>query len=310
MSGDFILEAVPTERPQSEWGTIAAELAGAEVHYVQGQRWKHRVIHAGEAGPPLLMYHGIGGHAETFARNVRALSKDFRVYSVDALFHGFTGKEAFDLATMYDLLAEGFVDLVDALGFATVHYLGESMGAQAGATIALRYPERVDRMVLNAGFYLNKPLQDNFLPGSRSAANLGELSRNAVVDPTSANIRARLEWLVADPKTITDDLVSVRRRIYSEPEINASLHRIFNIEAGTFGAHLYELGYSHGDLEGWKPQTLVLWGEHNPGHGPDFGKYWANVIGAQFYTVADAGHWPQWEKPDEYNAVLTQYLNS
>ena len=32
------------------------------------------------------------------------------------------------------------------------------------------------------------------------------------------------------------------------------------------------------------------------------------MIGADFYPFADAGHWPQWEKPDEFNAVLTQFL--
>lgn len=310
MAEHLVLREPVVERPLPAWGSVAAELAGAEVVYVTGQRWQHRVVRAGSTGPPLLMYHGIGGHAETFARNVRALSQHFRVHAVDAVFHGFSGKEGFELASMYDLLAEGFLDLVDALGFPSVHFLGESMGAQMGATIAVHHPERVDRMVLNAGFYLNQPTRSDFAPSGRSAANLGELSARAVTDPTTENISARLAWLVTDPARITTDIVSVRQAIYSTPEVNASLRRIFNMEAGTFGPHLYELGYTHADLAGWKPETLVLWGEHNPGHGPDYGEYWADVIGARFYRFSDAAHWPQWEKPDEYNAVVRQFLTA
>ncbi|WP_439028861.1 alpha/beta fold hydrolase [Gordonia terrae] len=306
----FELDADVEERPLDSWGSIAAELAGAEIKFVSGKRWTHRVIAAGTSGPPLVMYHGIGGHAETYARNIRALSQTFRVYSVDAIFHGYSGKNDFNLATMYDLLTEGFIDLIDALGYASVLFEGESMGAQFGATVALRYPERIDRMVLNAGFYLNTPKRGGFRPTGRSASNLGELSAKAVTDPSVENVRARMEWLVAEPVRITDDIVSVRSHIYSEPEVNASLHRIFNLDAGTFGPHLYDIGYSHADLEGWKPETLILWGEHNPGHGPDYGAYWADTIGARFYEVRDAGHWPHWEKPDEYNTVLTQFLSS
>jgi pimeloyl-ACP methyl ester carboxylesterase len=29
---------------------------------------------------------------------------------------------------------------------------------------------------------------------------------------------------------------------------------------------------------------------------------------ANFYEVAGVGHWPHWEKPDEFNQVVTQFL--
>lgn len=310
MATRFQLRSTVPERPLHEWGTVAAELAGVEVRYVTGKRWTHRVITAGESGPPLLMYHGVGGYAEAFARNIKTLAKSFRVYAVDALFHGFSSKDGFDLATMHDLLAEGFIDLIDALGYRSVHFEGESMGAQFGITVALRFPERVDRMVLNAGFYLNEPTRSDFAPAAFGTSDLGRLSVLSVTEPTVENVGNRLRYLVSRPERMTDDMISIRQRIYSYPEVNASVRRIYNVDGGTFGPHLYDLGYTTADLAHWKPESLVLWGELNPGHGPDYGEYWADLIGAQFYTVADAGHWPQWEKPDEYNAVITQYLTS
>ena len=50
------------ERPLEDWAPIAVEFLGAESVVVKGERWNHHVIHKGD-GPPLLMYHGIGGHA-------------------------------------------------------------------------------------------------------------------------------------------------------------------------------------------------------------------------------------------------------
>ena len=40
--------------------------------------------------PTIIMLHGAGGHAEAFARNVVPLSKDFHVYAIDTVGHGFT----------------------------------------------------------------------------------------------------------------------------------------------------------------------------------------------------------------------------
>lgn len=297
------------ERPLGSWGSVRDELAGVQERIVEGSRWNHRVLEAG-SGQPLLMYHGVGGHAETYARNIRALAEHFHVYAVDALFHGHSSKDSFDLATMYDLLTEGFIDLVDALGHRAVLFEGESMGAMFGVNVGLNHPDRVEKMVLNAGFYLLQTERTDFPTANSSARNLGDLSRAAVLEPTFENVKRRLQWLVSDPRRMTDDIIEVRQRLYADPEINASMRRVFNTDAGVFGPHIYQWPYQETDLKAWRPDALVLWGEHNPGQGPAFGSYCADLIGAKFYTVADTGHWPQWERPDEYNQVLIEYFSS
>jgi 2-hydroxy-6-oxonona-2,4-dienedioate hydrolase len=307
MLREFTLPEPVSERDRGEWGSVAAELAGTQTRIIAGRRWHHRVITAGTDGPPLMMYHGIGGHAETFARNIRALANHFRVYAVDALFHGFSSKSDFSLPAFYDRLTEGHLDLLDALGFHSTHFFGESMGAQFGINLGIDHPERIDKAVLNAGFYLNKPDRP-IEEATTDVRALGRLSKLAVEDPTTENVRNRMHWLVADPSSITDDIVSVRRAIYRDPEVNASLRRIFNLDGDGFGPHLYELSYDDTALKSWKPETLILWGEHNPGHGPDLGRYWADLMFANFYEVAGVGHWPHWEKPDEFNQVVTQFL--
>ena len=63
------------------------------------------------------------------------------------------------------------------------------------------------------------------------------------------------------------------------------------------------------DVQTFKPEALVFWTEHNPGQAPDYGEYVAGLIpGASFYNMLDAAHWPQWEKPEEHDQVLIEFI--
>ncbi len=92
------LKNMPKAKPLDEWKSVSVELLGTQTRIVQGERWHHRVIEAGDkSGEPLILIHGIGGHAETYARSLHNLaSNGFHVYAIDALFHGFTSKEGWD----------------------------------------------------------------------------------------------------------------------------------------------------------------------------------------------------------------------
>lgn len=316
MAKRFELSGEIRERPLEDWAPIAVEFLGAESVIVKGERWNHHVIHKGD-GPPLLMYHGIGGHAETYARTLPQIAAaGFHVYAVDALYHGFSSKP--DLPDSQQAMAnqvEAVVDLIDALGYDRVHYEGESMGAMIGTYFGLKYPERADKVILN-GFgpvRTDKPLKDFAPSPGASGADLWPLSLAAVTDPTYDNIAKRLHWLVKEPDRITAEMVLVRQRLYQDPEINRAMRQVFGIgqpRRGDFGSMLEHAPSEDEVRAGWKPEALVLWSDHNPGLSSEFGEYCADMIGAMFYEFTDSGHWPQWEKPDEYAAVITQFLKS
>lgn len=305
MATPFNLSQPIVERPREAWATIAVELLGAQTRMIRGEHWTHRVVEMGE-GEPLLLYHGVGGNAETYARTLPQLAQHFHVYAVDVLFHGYSSKDGFDFGERYNLMTDGFADLVRALGHERVHFEGESLGAIIGFIAGFQYPELINRMVLNTGFYLLETSKTDFIENP-SRGDLLALSRAAVLDPTYENIRARLEWLVADPESITDEMVRLRQRMYQDPDINASMRRMFNLSGDDDGVRL-NFPYTEADCARWDIPTLVVWGDHNPGHGPDFGEYCADLIGADFYSVQNAGHWAQWETPDEYAQIVIEFL--
>jgi 2-hydroxy-6-oxonona-2,4-dienedioate hydrolase len=304
MAEHFKLKEPVRERPLESWSTIAVELLGSRSEIVQGQRWHHHIVEKG-AGPALFLYHGIGGHSETYARTLPQLADHFHVYAVDALFHGYSSKADFHPGTWIDVMTDGVIDLADALGHDRINFEGESLGGAIGVNLGFRYPRRVDKMILNGFGRFNTTRSFKTNP---SRGDLFELSVAAVTNPTSKNIRKRLEWLVAEPSRMTDEMVALRKRLYEDPEINAAMRKIFNVD-GTNSARLFP-AYEESDFAEFEPgpRSLVLWGEWNPHQGYDYAEYCADLIGARFYGVDDAGHWPQWEHPDEYVQVLTEFL--
>lgn len=307
MTNTFQLTAPVEARPLSAWPRLSVQLLGTQTRYVQGARWRHRVIECGDdSGEPLILIHGVGGHAETYARNLHGLARQgFHVYAVDALYHGFTDKEPYDDDQRYVYQVDAVIDLIDALGHQTVHIEGESMGATIAFHFALSHPDRARKVVLNTGFGHVKLNKSDFKPVKGDMAELARLSREVVVDPSHEAMRKRLEWVVADPESMTDEMVDIRLALYRDPEINASMRKVFRLDKDWS----WDVPYTEEDLADYRPPTLVLWTEHNPGDGPDYGEYIAGILpGGKFYCIEGAGHWPQWERPEEHDAVLTEFL--
>lgn len=301
------LKNVPKAKPLEEWRSVAVELLGTQTRIVQGKHSYHRVIEAGDSsGEPLILIHGIGGHAETYARSLHNLADHgFHVYAIDALFHGFSQKDGWDEEHWIELQADGVADLIQALGHDYAHIEGESMGGAITFEFGMRHPELAGKLILNTGIgpidFQKKDFKEN--PGG--GTTLQELSQQSVVSPTFENVRKRMEWLVASPERMTDEMVEIRLRLYSFPEIYESMQKVYRIGR----PWTRKMRFTEDDVQSFKPEALVFWTEHNPGQAPDFGEYCANLVpGASFYNMADAAHWPQWEKPEEHDQVLIEFI--
>jgi pimeloyl-ACP methyl ester carboxylesterase len=100
------------------------------------------------AGPPLVMLHGAGSAGrEDWAAQVPLFSKAFRLYIPDARGHGTTKWDVRD-GFSYEILVQDLEAFVDALGLATFHLIGFSMGAMTALTFATRHPERLRTMIV------------------------------------------------------------------------------------------------------------------------------------------------------------------
>ncbi len=256
-----------------------------------------RVIEAG-TGPALVLLHGTGGHAEAYARNVASLSRRFRVIVYDLLGHGWTAKP--DEPYTLDAYERHLAELLDALGIERAHLSGESLGGWVAAWFAAHRPERVDRLVLTTpGNVTSKP---------ETMRAIRESTLRAVTEASWDSVRARLEWLFA-PATrdlVTDELVAVRHAIYTQPGAERAMRNVLVLQDPEVRArYAWEPGWC-GAI---RAPTLIVWTSDDPTGDLPEGELLAGWIpGARLVVIDGAGHWPQWERPEAFDALHVEFL--
>jgi 2-hydroxy-6-oxonona-2,4-dienedioate hydrolase len=281
--------------------SLYLDLFGSSTRFVCGKQYTTRVIEAG-AGDALILIHGVGSTAECFARNVMRLAERFHVYAVDALYHGYSTLEPFDADHRVRRQAEAIIDFMDAEGIARAHIEGESMGAGIAFEMGMRFPDRLERLILNSGNYYIR--YSRTFGASGGAAQLMSLSQASVTDLSRETVRRRLEYFVARPERITDEIVELQYRLYSDPKVLESMKRVFGLTASRASL----TGWTEDDARSLKAPVLVIWTDRNP-IPLEAGQYLASLFpNGRLHVIPDACHWPQWEHPEEHDRAVTDFL--
>jgi 2-hydroxy-6-oxonona-2,4-dienedioate hydrolase len=283
----------------SIWTNFAG--CGVKETYIDAAGTRTRVLEAG-SGAPLVLLHGTGGHAETYSRNIGPLSKHFHVLALDMIGHGYTDRPPVQY-TM-DVFADHVVAVLDAFGERSAFVSGESLGGGVACWTALKYPTRVKALALNTGI-LARP----DAAGMKQLNDVEDRTRRLAAEFSRDLIRRRLEWLVLDPASITEELVDIRYKIYKQPgmieHMIALMSTVFEMNRRRVGDVDY---YAH-SLSDLKCPALVIWTDHNPGKSFDVVKPVIDAIPEkEVHLLSGAAHWSQWEKPAEVNAWMIEFL--
>ena len=99
-------------------------------------------------GEPLVLIMGLGANTKGWDMQIPAFSREFQVVAFDNRGSGRSDKPA----TPYTmrLFADDTAGLMDALGVASAHVYGQSMGGLIAQELALSYPQRVRALVLGS----------------------------------------------------------------------------------------------------------------------------------------------------------------
>lgn len=109
---------------------------GVSLHYWQ----------MGE-GPDMVMLHGLNGNLAVWhLEMVPRLRGEYRITTYDLRGHGRSEMPPSGYST--EDMAKDLNGLLEALGIERAHLLGHSLGADIALHVALRYPEKVRKMVL------------------------------------------------------------------------------------------------------------------------------------------------------------------
>ncbi len=93
----------------------------------------------------MISLHGLFGSQENLGMINRGLAESFRVHGLDLRNHG---RSPHDEAMNYVAMADDVLEYMDDNQLENVHLVGHSMGGKVAMTVALKAPERVNRLAV------------------------------------------------------------------------------------------------------------------------------------------------------------------
>lgn len=266
----------------------AVTIAGRRVHVVEI---------GGGAGTPVLFVHGLGGRWQSWLENIPRIAKHRRVVAVD--LPGF-GRSQMPTEPISIPLYAGIIDQVcDLLELDAVLLVGNSMGGFVAVEMALRFPERVDRIALVSAAAVS--IADfNPLPATGLFA---ALARTPLGGPTGmravlARRRARhlaFAMVVRHPTRIGTDMLAELAGGRGAPGLTAAL--------GAMARH---------DVRGELPRitvpTLIVHGREDM-LVPVADSVWLSeqLADARLEIFEDTGHLAMVERPARFNDALLAF---
>ncbi len=260
---------------------------------VQGRKVYHE-LHGEHPGVPLVLVMGMGGSCRgwlplqvpDFSEHRRTLIFDHRgVGSTDDPGGPFTTAD----------LADDTAGLLDRLEIERADVMGAFMGGMVAQELALRHPDRVDRLVL-VGTFARADAKRRLL-----LTQWAELARSHT--PLEAMIRERLLWTLQDDTLEQTDLIEAMVEFFTRDGAPLS-DDVFARQCDACRKH-----DSADHLRQIRARTLVVCGRHDQLTPPKFHRELADEIrDATLVTIAYGGHLVMAESAERFNHAVLQFL--
>lgn len=286
--------AGPTDY-RSIWGFLR------ELEFTQGfvtvEGVRTRYVEAGSPDlPTAILLHGTGGHWETFAPNLAALSEHFHCIAIDMVGNGFSEKPDYDYEIAVYL--RQVLAVLDHFRVDKAHLIGMSLGAWVGAATAVQHPERVDKLILMSPAGL-----------VATASNMARIRAErtaAVNDPSWESIHKVFEHLIADEANRLPDLIALRQAVYRRDDTRKTIdHLLILQDAEARDRNLIP----EEQWAGITSPTLIV------ASGQDHGEYQSTartvarlIPDSEVFEMPSVRHWPHFEDPEAFNAAAVAFL--
>ncbi|HEX3826684.1 MAG TPA: alpha/beta fold hydrolase [Sporichthyaceae bacterium] len=257
------------------------------------------------SGPAVLLLHGIGDNADTWRPVIGELAEHYTVIAPDLLGHGQSDRPRADYSIA--AYACGMRDLLSVLDVDRVSVIGHSLGGGVGMQFAYQFPERCERLVLvssgGAGRQTNQMLRFIAIPGAESVLPL------LAVPGTRQFVAMVMFALRVFGADIGRDTADLARLFESFPDRTARSAFLRTLR-GSVDRHGQVITMLDRCYLAEGIPTLLIWGARDAVIPVAHGRVLNSAMTrSRLEVFPDAGHFPHRSNPDQFLAVVREFLS-
>jgi pimeloyl-ACP methyl ester carboxylesterase len=252
------------------------------------------------SGPPILFIHEFAADHRTWARQVEALSGEFRCITYDA--RGYPPSEVPKEQERYSYIrqADDAIDVLDAFGVEQAHIVGLSMGGFCALQLGIRYPGRVSSLLVSsAGSGANPAGRAAFIAETGQVAAAFRAQGPAAVAAKLATGPSRIQLKRKNPAAWHEFV-----RQLGEHSAEGMALTITGVQRSR--PSLYDIT---DQLSGITAPTLVVNGDEDEACLEPGLLLKRTIPAAGLLVVPNSGHALNLEEPDLYNDVIRTFIH-
>ncbi len=249
-------------------------------------------------GAPVILLHGSGPGVSAWANwrlTLGSLSQRYRlrVLAPDIVGFGYTERPA-GIRYGLDTWVSHAVGFMDALGLSKVHLVGNSFGGALALALAIRYPERVCRLVLM---------------GSVGVPFRITQGLDAVwgYEPSLEAMRQMLDIFAYDRRLVSDELAQLRYQASIRPGVQEAYRSMFPAPRQRW---VDALASCEEDIRCIPQETLIVHGrEDRVIPLSNAFKLHRLIHRSQLHVFGRCGHWTQIEHAERFVRLVGDFLS-
>ena len=262
-----------------------------------------RVVAAGIAtnyhdvgqGSTVMLIHGSGPGVSAWANwrlVIPKLAEQHRVLAPDMVGFGFTDRPANHQYNM-DTWVKHAIGFMDAMGIAKTHLVGNSFGGGLALALAIRHPERVERLVLMGS--VGVPF--DITPGLDAVWGY---------TPSFENMRTIMDLFAYDRNLVSDELAKLRYEASIQPGFQESYAQMFPAPRQQWVDAMCSPEHA---IKALPHDTLVIHGREDRIIPPANSNTLAQWIPrSQLHVYGQCGHWTQIEHAKRFANLLNDFF--
>lgn len=250
-------------------------------------------IDEGEGDEVVVFSHSYLMDHRHFAPQIEALCAHYRVIAYDHRGHGQSDKAGGDYSM--ELIYQDGLQLLDALGIESCHWVGLSTGGFVGMRLAIRQPERLRSLVL--------------------------MDTSAETEPTIGRWKYSAMFALVRVAGFAPVMGTAMKALFGKTFMSAVKHKAVREQWRTriaendkksvirFGLAIFARKSVLGELAQVQTPTLVMVGEEDTATPPSKARRMAETIaGARLEVIPMAGHIATLAEPARVSALLREFL--